>query len=138
MIGINADVRVLVSGFFDGFAESGVDFRDARPQKILKADQQREFDSLLPQILNDLEEVDADGIAKNRANLQMAFGVDTEVRFAPKLDAIQLFGVLNSPGFFFSHLLVFAGPHEYSVLTLRKRQSLTETPSLSNDGVMKL
>ena len=45
---------ILVSGFLNRFSECGVDFSDARTQQILKADQQWEFNPLLPQILNDL------------------------------------------------------------------------------------
>src|SRR6185369_11886392 len=101
------DIGVLVAGLFNGFAERRVDLRDPRAKQVLKADQKREFDSLLTEILNDFEEIDTDGISNYRTNLQVTFGIDAKIRFPPELDAIQLFGILNSPGFFFSHLFIF-------------------------------
>src|SRR5436190_1922358 len=52
---INADVPILISGLLDGFPESGVDFRNTGTKKILKSNQQWEFDILLSQALHNLE-----------------------------------------------------------------------------------
>src|SRR5262249_54824672 len=62
---VHADVGVLVLGFFNRFAEGRVQFSDARSQKILKSNQQRELNLLLLQILRDRVDIDSDGISQN-------------------------------------------------------------------------
>src|SRR5262249_45088049 len=70
---VYADVLVSVFGFLDCPAERGVQLDDARPQKILKPDQKRKLNSLLLEVLNHAEDINGDGITKNRPHGEVAF-----------------------------------------------------------------
>ncbi len=99
---IHADIRVLVARFLDGFPERIVQFRHARPEKILKADKEWKLDSLGFQILNDFVEIDADRIAEDRANTEISFVVNGEIVISPQLHSIEIFGIFSRPDCFFS------------------------------------
>src|SRR5205807_9825723 len=70
---VDANIRISVSRLFNSLAECCIEFCDARAKQILKPDKQRKLDSLLPQILNDFIDVDADGITQNRTHREMPF-----------------------------------------------------------------
>src|SRR5205085_11878205 len=81
--GINADISIPIFGFFDGLAKSGIQLGHARAEKILKTDEQRKLDPLLPQILHNSKHIDADRICENRPHRKMSFVVDIKIGLAP-------------------------------------------------------
>jgi len=114
---VDANVRIPVAGFFDRLPECGIEFCNAGAQKILEPDEQRKLDSLLPQILNDLVEVDTDGVSQVRAYCEMALLIDVEIGFTPERDSIEIFGILNRPEFFFCYFL----RHSREIRRLRQK-----------------
>jgi hypothetical protein len=71
---------------------------------MLEADKQRKLDSLLPQVLYDFVDVNADRISQYRPYRQVTFFVDIEVGLAPELYAVEILGVFNRPNIFFGYL----------------------------------
>jgi hypothetical protein len=94
---VHADVSVLITRFLDGLLERVVKFRDARSKKILKANEQWEFDALGLQILNNLVEIDADRVADDGTNAQITFVVNGEIVVAPQLHPVQVLRIFGRP-----------------------------------------
>src|SRR5947207_2549883 len=98
---VNADIGISITGLFDRFTECRVELSDARAKKILKSDEQRKLDSLLPQVLNNLIDINANRVAQYRTNSEVPFFIDVEIRFTPERDSIQVFRIFNRPDIFF-------------------------------------
>src|SRR5262249_19322272 len=93
----------FVFSFLDRPPEGIVEFRNARPQEILKTDKQGKLNSLLLQILRNTENVDPDRVSQNRPNGKMSLLVDVEARVPPQRLSIQVLGVLDRTDFVFGY-----------------------------------
>src|SRR5207249_8083325 len=102
--GIDANIRIPVAGFFNSFAKGSVELGYAGTKQILKTDEKRKLNSLLPQILNDFVNVDADRIAQDRPYCEVTFFIHIEVGFTPQLDSVKILRIFDGPDIFLRYL----------------------------------
>ena len=94
----HAAIVALIIEFLDRSAEGEVDGFDAMAQDVLKADQQRKFQTAAPRLLDDISDI------HRGAGLLQGFGddvaglVDIEILRTPALDVIKIAGCLDIPG----------------------------------------
>ena len=98
---IHTDIGISVAGLFNGLTECGIELGNSRAKKILKTDEQRKLNPLLPQVLNDLIHIDTYRITQYRPYREMAFFVDAEIGFTPQRDPVQIFRIFDRPDIFF-------------------------------------
>ena len=94
---INAAISALIAGLGDRFAEGVGDLGDAMAQNVREADQDRDVVVLFAQFFD--EELEVDGLfgLLVRVNGDVTEAVDSEVSFAPVLDAVGFGGVRELP-----------------------------------------
>src|ERR1019366_8759128 len=94
---IDADVLALVAVLVDGILKRLGNFADAMTQNIGEAQQDRQLDAALLQLIDELFQVDGLLGAFVGMDRDMAFFVYAEIAFAPVLDLVDIHRVLDFP-----------------------------------------
>jgi hypothetical protein len=95
---VDAAIAALVVVLGDGLLEGAAELLDARAEDVGEADEDREVQPALTEILDELLEVDRVRARSGGGDLNVAGVVDGEEVPAPSADVVQLERILDRPG----------------------------------------
>jgi hypothetical protein len=95
---VDAAVGALVVVLGDRLLERAEQLLDAPPQDVGEADQHRQVDAAVAQVVDERLEVDRQRARTRGSDLDVAGVVDGEEVATPTVDVVELDGVLDRPG----------------------------------------